>query len=486
MDWLIGLDVGTSAAKGILVSAAGEQRARARRLTRFLRPQPGCVEVDPEEHYRSVCDLLRELGSRLPAGERVRALCMSFASGNTLLLDRDERPLTNIINWLDSRARGEEDRLYPGLNAEEVHRVVGWPGVRFGFPMAHLAWLKAHRPEVYRQAARVCMSNDYLTFRLTGRWGIDPSTATTFYLQNQVQRRWHRPFLEMLEIPEEALSPLSPSGTPLGPLSAAGAADTGLSRETLVVLGSFDHPAAARGTGFTRVGDLLLSCGTSWVGFFPVADRDLALSQQLLVDPFLSPGGPWACMAALTGIGALIDWYIEHLVLRGGEAEDPYALFNAAAAASPPGARGLLLDPYPEGSRMDAKAAEAHRDRSREDLARAVMEAPALRMRARLEPLRRAGIGAERIAMVGGPAESPLWPRIVAEITGLELVLTDGQTAGALGAAILAAVGAGIYRDEGQGFAAMGGRRTVIRPQHEAVRAYQGVYARYRESFEHD
>jgi xylulokinase len=482
MELFIGLDVGTSAVKGVLLSSRGEQLATGRRSTRLLFPQPGYVEVEPEEHYRTVCALIAELASNRPAGARVRAISMAFASGNTLLLDEKGRPLINIINWMDERAAGKTEQIFPDLVVNEVHATVGWPWTKGAFPLAHLGWLKKFQPDTYRRAARFCMNSDWLMFRLTGRWGIDYSTASTFYLIDQVRRCWHKPYLEMLQIPEEAISQLGPSGSVLGPLTRQGAEDAGLSEETLVVLGAFDHPSAARGTGFTNVGDLLLSCGTSWVGFYPIADRRLGVSQGLLVDPFLSPDGPWATLFSLPEIGRRIDWYIENLVLKQEENPDEkYRIFSESSEKIPPGASGVYINPFLDSKHVPKSEVDLHTHRSREEIARAVMEGPALRMRYNIERLAAAGIRADRIAMVGGPSESPVWARIVAEITGLELKLINGQTAGAVGAAILAAVGAGLFRDEREAFACMGGEGAVLTPSASAVRDYESVYQRFLE-----
>jgi xylulokinase len=324
-------------------------------------------------------------------------------------------------------------------------------------------------------------------YRLSGRWGMDYSTATTFYLIDQVNRRWHRPYLDMLEIPEEAISKLGPSGSVLGPLTREGAEDTGLSEDTLVALGAFDHPSAARGTGFTRVGDLLLSCGTSWVGFYPIEHRDPAIAQRLLVDPFLSPDGPWATMISIPEIGRRIDWYIENLVLLEEEnPEEKYTIFSESSEKVPPGAKGVYINPFLDSKHIPQSEIDLHANRSRDEIARAVMEGPALRMRYNIERLAEAGIKADRIAMVGGPAESPNWPRVMAEITGLELKLVNGQTAGAVGAAILAAVGAGLFRDEREAFASMGGEGSVITPSTGTVKLYDSIYQEFLERTVHE
>ena len=476
MDLLIGLDVGTSAVKGVLVSAQGARLALARRATRLLRPSAGRVELEAEEHYRSVCDLLRELGSHAPPGAKVRALAMAAASGNVLLSDGRGRPLTRILSWLDNRSVGKTVELLPGFDPSGFQEVAGWPYSEL-FPLAQLGWLRRHEPQAWRRAAHVGMNTDWLLYRLCGRWGMDPSTATTFYLYNQQTGSWHRPYLELLGLRERQLSALGPCGQALGGLTAQAARDTGLPRGTLVVLGCFDHPGAARGTGVLEPGDLLLSCGTSWVGLYPLAERQAAVRLKLLVDPFLSPRGPWAGMMALTAIGVTIEKYLDRFLLQPGE--DPsgkYGLFNELASRSPAGAGGLRLDLYRDPHDFLKEVRDPLGDHPREHLARALMEGAALVTRRKLEELAAAGIRARRLVMVGGPAESPAWPRIVAEVCGLELSLLSGQAAGAVGAAMLAAIGAGLHAGEREAFAAMGGQAVSIRPEPEAVRRYEELY----------
>ncbi len=477
MDLLIGLDVGTSAVKGVLISADGARLASARRATRLLRPSVGRVELEPEEHYRAVCGLLRELGSHSPPRSRVRALAMAAASGNVLLADGRGRPLTNILSWLDNRSVGRTAELLPGFDPEGFQQVAGWSYSEL-FPLAQLGWLRRHEPEAWRRAAHVGMNTDWLLYRLSGRWGMDPSTATTFYLYNQQTGAWHRPYLELLGLRERQLSALAPCGQALGRLTAQAARDTGLPRGALVVLGCFDHPGAARGTGVLEPGDLLLSCGTSWVGLYPLPERQTAVRQKLLVDPFLSPRGPWAGMLALTAIGVTIEKYLDRFLLQPGEeAASKYELFNAAAARSPAGAGGLRLDLYRDPTDFLKEVRDPLGAHPREHLARALMEGAALVTRRKLGELTTAGIRARRLVMVGGPAESPVWPRIVAEVCGLELALLNGQTAGAVGAAMLAAMGAGLHASEQEAFAAMGGQAVSIRPEPAAVREYEELYA---------
>ncbi|MEW5814291.1 MAG: FGGY family carbohydrate kinase [Spirochaetota bacterium] len=479
MELLIGLDVGTSAVKGVLLSSSGEILWQLRRPTELLRPQPGFVELVPEDHYLSVAGLIKELASKAPAGSRIAAVSMAAASGNTLLLDEESMPLTNIISWLDQRGTGKDKIILPGLDFDTIHRTVGW-GWYGSFPLAHLGWLKKYAPETYAKTSRFAMNNDYLYYRLTGEWGLDPSTATTFYLQDQVKRQWHKPYLEMLRIRENQLSRIMPSGAVLGPVTSQAASDTGLSTDTLVVLGAFDHPCAARGTGTLAEGDLLLSCGTSWVGFYPTFDRGLGLKAQLLVDPFLYPEGPWGVMYSLPGIGVTIDWYIDTFFSPQGTPDnDKYVLFNREAQKSSIGADGLTINPF-KNIQISIREVETLRSNySAASIGRAVMEGTAFEMRKKLEELSRAGLRAERIAMVGGPSESPVWPSILSTVTGLTLKLINGQTAGAVGAAILAGIGAKIFKNEAEASSTLGGNERIVSPTVSEIRAYNALYERY-------
>lgn len=441
---LIGLDLGTSVIKGVLMTTDGRILKEALRENQLLQPRDGWVELDPEQHYRNVCGVIRELAAGAPS--EIAALAMAAASGNTVLTDAEGRPLRAIVNWMDRRAEGVTLAPLAGLTSESVAQVSGWPCVT-SFPLAQLAWLKDQEPETYRAAAHYGMDTDWLLYRLTGLWRMDTSTATTSHLLDQLHGVFHQPFLKRLEIQGACLSPLIGSGVAVGLLTAQARQDTGLGPETQVVSGCFDHPAAARAAGVLRPGQLMLSCGTSWVGFVPHAAREDILKAKLLCDPFLSEtGGPWAGMFSVPCVGRTIDGYVTHLIAP--DEADKMRVFDERAASAKPGAGGLRIDlrePPP-------RALQA----SRENVARAVMEGAARLLNEKLVEARAFGFRFERAVMVGGPSRSPVWPGIVAEITGLEVTSAD-RSAGARGAAILAGMGAGVYSDEREALKIWGG-----------------------------
>lgn len=434
---LIGIDLGTSAIKGVLLGADGRILAKERRATELLRPRPGWVEFSPERCYELLGEVIRALVRAAPADARVAALALSGATGNALLMDSRGNPLGNAISWMDTRAL-EDPKVDPAdIPPEEVHRVAGWPYFR-GFPLVQLAWLKQNRPEIFDKAAVAAMNITYLYHCLTGRYGMDYSTASTFYLQDQVKRQWYPPFLKWLGLSEDRLPALLPSGSLLGGITAQAAAETGLPEGTAVVLGAFDHPSAARGVGVLKPGEALLSCGTSWVGFYPVADRELPLSQNMLVDPFLSAQGPWGAIFSLPRVGEKVHDFVCQTFAGEPSMAERYARFNETAGRAPRGSS---------------------------DPSRSLMESIARDMKAKVTALSKAGLKADRLTMVGGPTESKVWTEILADELGLEILLPEsGAFAGALGAALLAGIGTGLFADEASGFARIRDRARRVEP----------------------
>ncbi len=432
--FLIGLDLGTTAIKGVVMDQNSNIIAEASKVTSFIEPESGWFEIDPEEHYNDVCSIIKELTLKAP-GE-ITALAMAAASGNSLLTDINGKPLTNIINWMDQRAVQNPPNALSNLSVQEVRQVTGWPCVN-SFPLAQLAWLKENQPEIYNSAGKYCMNSDWLLFRLIGKWLMDYSTATTSHLQNQTTFNYNNKFLDLLNIPEEKLSKLVPSGCFAGNLTAQAIKDTGLSAETEVVTGCFDHPSAARAVGVVEPGKLMLSCGTSWVGFFPEKERQKIIDLELLCDPFMnSSGGAWGAIFSVPYIGRAINWYVDNLIAPNEK--NKYKIFDELAAKANPGADGLKIDLRKTPMSINA---------SRENISRAVMEGAAELLNEQIKILASNGIKFKSAVMVGGPSKSPIWPKIVEEITGISLTV-GSQHAGAKGAAIIAGIGAEIYEQD--------------------------------------
>jgi xylulokinase len=477
-DLLIGFDLGTSAIKAALTDTDGRLYSRASRQVAFIRPEPGRCEIDPEAYVSSVIDILQELAAFPQDPRAIRAMSFCAASGNTLLLDENYKPVMNTISWLDQRSAGRAEELWPDIDAQTIYRRAGWPWFG-GFPLAHLAWTRDFAPDVWSQAKYFVMNNDYLYYRLCGRLVVDPSKATTFYLRDQESGVWNQDLLKFLNIDQSSLPLVLPSGSTAGTLIPGVCAKTGLSPDTVVATGSFDHPAAARSTGVFEEGELLISAGTSWVLFTPIADRQTGLDSHMLVDPFMAPDGCWAGMLAITAVAERIDSLLKD---RLGKNSETYRRFDELASQSTPGANGCSLDPL---NQTGKEIADLTRNVSDSDFCRAIMEGCVFLLVSKLRAAERIlDQGIQRTVMVGGPTKSPVWPGILASAIGTPLAIPDSNShAGALGAAIMAGTAAGIFENTREGQKRMSNDMTVIEPAVGETEVYASLYREFASRF---
>ena len=439
-QYLIGMDIGTSSVKGVLTAADGSRKVTARKEFVYDRPGDGRAEIPAERYLETCYALLRTLAEQVPDGGKLMGVSAASASGNPLLLAKDGTPLTPIINWQDVRVTDETDRTLGKWDKESYYRSTGWQFDGKTFPLADLCWYRVHHPELLDAGGTVCMSTEFLNRELTGKWGIGTSAGTPFYLIDQETGTYRKDVLDLLGIAENRLPPVLPTGSVLGGVTKEGSEASGLPEGTPVAVGTFDHPSAARGVGILREGQLLLSCGTSWVGFYPIDDRKRVLDAGMLCDPFLSEnGGPWAGMVSLESFSGNLEAYVRRYIADAG---DIYGALTSLAAESESGAGGLAIDPLaePDDARILAYP--------KKHIARAIMEGTVRRLAVRIREIAEKGIAAKEAVMVGGPSERPLWAQLIAEQTGLAVRVMHGAYAGAVGAAMLAGISAGIWKNE--------------------------------------
>lgn len=438
--FIIGLDIGTSSVKGILISSDGSERYTERVGFNYTFSASGSVEISADGYLNSCYTLLHKLSDKLPRGAEISALSMASASGNLLLLDGSNNPATPIVNWQDKRVDDEPARVLGKFDTDAYYRSTGWGFDLKTFPLAILCWYKSHCPEILENCSKVCMSTEYLCYKLTGNWGIGTSAGTPFYLIDQVTGTYNKDVLSILGIPLEKLPPVMKTGSVLGSVTEDAAKKSGLPVGTPVIIGTFDHPSAARGVGITKEGQLLLSCGTSWVGFFPVSEREKALKAKMLVDPFLSEnGGAWAGMVSLASLSGQIESFTKAYV---DNSEVWYRKLVEFASQSADGAEGLSINLLAEPNEKEIKKYE------KKHIARAIMECVVNMLAERTAKIFEAGIVCNEAIMVGGPSENPLWAELIAKKTGMRVSVMHGSYAGAVGAAIVAGTAVGLYPDE--------------------------------------
>lgn len=424
--YAIGLDLGTSSVKAVLFSSEhgivvkdSEEFVYA---PAFLPDGSEYLGINMDGFYGKICAVLSRLAKKIPSDAEFAGLAMASASGNSVICDKNGNAIIDGYSWLNRPMDDEVREVFGKDFGAEVGETAGWSFVS-SFPLGQLAHLRLHAPDLLDSAATVCMTTEYVLYHLTGKWGIDVSTATPFYLLDQKKRAWNEDFLKVLGIPSSKLPPLYESGALLGQITESGAHDTGLPLGSCVYLGSFDHPTAARACDVKKQGDLLVSCGTSWVCFFPLDKREDAISASLLVDPFLSPDGSWGAMCSLACASEIIKEVLDRYI---GTGEDKFLLLDSLASSAPSGAEGLEFNPMNGIPDLSAYG--------KQNIARALMEGIAKALKSRVEGF----INVERITMCGGPSVSPVWRAVISEIFGVPVNVTYGPHSGAVGAALYA------------------------------------------------
>ena len=477
---LLGIDIGTSGLKCVLVDRTGQVLGYAFRDYAPVTPQPGWAEQDPETWVEAALLAVREVVGRAGVDRTPLAgIGFSGQMHSTVCLDRDQRCIRPAILWLDRRSVRQVTALRERLGAAQLAQWIGNP-IMPGFMLSSLLWLKESEPDTWDRLAHVLLPKDYVRFRLTGELGTDFGDASSTALLDVQHRAWCSELVHATGIPIQVLPPLSESTALIGHLTPQMAEAMNLISGLPVVCGAGDQQAQAIGNGLIRPGIVSCTLGTGGQVFAPI-DR-YQIDPQLRLHTFChAVPNQWHWEAATLAAGLSLRWLRDE-VLAG---RYTYQEMADAAATIAPGAEGLLYLPYLEGERtphMDPWARGVlcglTMRHTWKHLARAVMEGVVFSLLDGLELMQAMGLSVERIVASGGGTRHPLWLQLLADILGAEVVKSEAEEAAALGAALLAGVGVGLYSDLDEARdAVVRFSRTVYLPRPE-------FHARYREQAE--
>jgi xylulokinase len=468
---LLGIDVGTSATKAVVIEPSGAVVAQAERPVDLASPHPGWAEEDPAQWWENVCSLCREL----PLADVV-AVGISGMVPAVILLDGAGRPLRPSIQQNDARAGAEVSELRAALG-EGVLARTGSPVTQQSVGPTAM-WLARHEPEIWRQTATILGSYDYIAFRLTGARAVERNWALESGLFDLGTGTWAEDLCAAAGIdPGRLPQPRRPDEI-VGEVTTEAAAATGLRPGTSIVAGSADHVASAFAAGIVEDGDLLVKLGSA--GDILMASDEPLVDARLYLDFHLVPGKylPNGCMAAS---GSFIRWFQRSLA--GGAA---LATLDAEAEAAGPGAGGILALPYLLGEKTPINDPEARGafvglrlDHERGHLFRAVLEATAYGFRHHLDVFAELGRPPARVRVTNGGARSRLWKQVVADVVGLPLEALAGSAGSELGAAFAAGMGIGALStwDEIERFVHIG---DVVEPDRSVGELYDALYGAYR------
>jgi xylulokinase len=448
---LLGIDLGTSAVKCLLVDLAGRPLAAASAPYPIQRPQPDYAEQAPADWLEAVGHALAAVLAHAPTAQLL-GIGLSGQMHGTVLLDGAKKLLAPAIIWPDQRSAAQVAGIYAATGRERFIATTGSP-VATGFQAATLCWLRAHRPEIWEQIRHVLLPKDYLRWQLTGELATDPSDGAGSTLLDITQRGWAEELLAALEIDPAWLPPLQPAASVAGHLTSTMAARFGLPPGLPVITGAADTPCSALGAGVLAPGELLLTLSSGGQLLLPIAQP--AVDPQGRIHTFCSAlepaeGAAWYQMGAILTAGLALQW-LRDRVFNLDDA-DGYGAMTGWAAQAEPGADGLIFLPYLAGERTPHMNPQArgifyglmlHHDRSH--LTRAILEGVAFACYDAFQVLQQLGGAPQRIVLAGGGARSPLWSSILADLFDLPVTPLAVVEQSALGAVLLAGAGLQIF-----------------------------------------
>ncbi|MBK8139179.1 MAG: xylulokinase [Chloroflexi bacterium] len=483
MEYVLGLDISTTGAKAILV---GNGKIIATHTTpqSVSSPFPLWSEQNPADWWTGTAESIRAvLAESGIDSAAIKAIGVTGQMHGLVMLDAAGRVLRPAILWNDQRTQKQCDEITRAVGAAEIIRITG-SRVLTGFTAPKILWVRENEPEVYAQCAHILLPKDYIRYCLTGEHAIDVADASGTSLLDVGARKWSSHVTSALDIPTAWLPSVHEGTEITGTVHAQGAAQTGLVIGTPVVAGGGDQSTAAIGMGLTAPGLVSVTIGTSGVVFAPLESYVYEKNGSVHAFCHAVPG-LWHWMGVMLSAAGALQWYRDTLA-----ADVPFDVLVTEAASAPAGSDGLLFLPYLTGERtphpdplargafvgLTARHTRAH-------LTRSVLEGVAFGLNDSFTLMREGGVPLPDVARVaGGGARSPLWRQIIADVLGVPVEAAPTTEGSALGAAILAMVGAGWYGTVSAACEAFVGRGDIT-PTGTERAVYGEHYALYRELY---
>lgn len=450
MKYLLGVDAGTTAFKAALFAEDKRLICVEQRDYTLLTPSENIVEFPAEEYWRIFCELIQALLAQSGiCAEQIVALAISSQGETLFCLDSAGQPQGNGIVWLDNRAFLEADQLRERFGRQAVYEKTGQADMTATWPAAKILWLRKNRPQEFARTHKFLLLEDYLLYRLTGRYVGEPNLWASSAMLDIHTARWWPEMLETLGLDAQRLPEILPCGSAVGCVTARAARETGLPPSVLVAMGALDQTCNAIGCGMTRPGVVCETTGSCLAvsavmdGFIPY-DPDLPITCQNH-----AVAGRYTVLLWSQSAGMTLKWFAAKFYPDVPELEAAFQRMDAEAERIPLGCAGLTMLPHLTGAahpEYDTYARGVFSgitlEHGRAHFARAIMEAVACMLRRNLESL---PIDARRIYCLGGGANSKVWLQIKADIAQREMQPVRARESACLGAAILAGVGAGIF-----------------------------------------
>ncbi len=495
--YLMGLDVGTTGCKAVIFNLEGRIVSSAYREYNLYHRRIEWSELNPDEVWNAIRETIRaSIKNGKVNPRRIEALSTSVLGEAFIPIDRNGNWLYWSMTTFDARAKEQTRWLEENLGADEIYRITGQPLMSSMpiYTLPKIKWLRENEPEIYKRTYMFLCWEDYINLKLCGRPVIDYSLATRTMMFDIKRKRWAEDILEAAGIDENLLPEVHPSGEVIGELNGEAADETGLAEGTLIITGGHDQPCGALGAGITGSGPLMDATGT--VECVATVQNNLIMDRKMRTQGFaihcyvikdryfmfgFNPSG-----------GVILRWFRDNFADKERrEAEklgvDVYDILTEEASGASQGSLGLFLLPYFEGCgtptfnrKMKGTFIGFTLAHGRREVIRAILEGLTYELRRNIEAIREYGIEVSEIRAIGGGAKSDFWLKLKADITKTRVVAPDVTEAAALGAAALAAIGIGAYKDAEEAVNRIYRERKVYMPDEEAGRTYDEYYNTYK------
>ncbi len=497
MNYLLGMDCGTTNIKAIILGDNGSKVAEASNPSRFLSPGPNMQEQDANDWWRQATEIFHSLVEQ--AGpevvRKIRGISISSHTVTMLPVDKDGNPLRNAMTYQDNRSSKELNEIVEKIGFDNFVNIVGGqPAVAF-LP-SKLLWFKKHEKKLFEKTACFLQASSYINFKLTGKMTMDIDQATRTQCLDMRNMSWSKEVGDAIGIDLDAYLPKPQLVDEIiGFVTGAAAEETGLPMGIPVVTGCSDAMASMYATGLSRLGEAGESSGTTSLVFIGSAKKS-ALDIPVVTRPCSIDGMPWVFDAPIQTSGAALKWFIEKFAgeeraICEKTGQNIYTYLNEQALKAAPGSNGLLFFPYLLGERAPlwndycrGMFIGMDMSMSREDLIRSVFEGTAFALRHVVETIRESGGVCEALRICGGGAKSRTWCKIKASMLHCPVYLIDEASGDVpVGDALIVGHKVGVFPDLTKAVEATIKVSDIIQPDEEWEKVYDELYPHYVELY---
>jgi len=485
VKYVIGVDLGTSAVKVLLINQQGDVVQETSKSYPLIQEKSGYSEQEPEQWVEKTTQALAELVENFEGNvEQIEGISFSGQMHGLVLLDENQNVLRNAILWNDTRTTKQCQYIYDAVGKERLHAITKNPALE-GFTLPKLLWVKEHEPEIYEKAAVFMLPKDYLCYRLTGQIQSEYSDAAGTLLLNVSEKTWSEEICELVGVKKELCPPLVESHECVGTITPEFAKNTGLVETTKVYAGGADNACGAIGSGILSDGKSMCSIGTSGVILSYEASKDKDFGGKV---HYFNHGKEDAfyTMGVTLAAGYSLSWFKDVFAEN-----ENFETFVEGVDDVPVGANGLLFTPYLVGERTphadaNIRASFIGMDGSHErvDFVRAVMEGITFSLHESIEIFRESGKTIDTILSIGGGAKNKTWLQIQADIFNAKIVKLTSEQGPGMGAAILAAYGCGWFESLQQCADEFLEIAETYEPIPENVEKYQALFQVYKNVYQ--